>query len=85
MNVDVKNTNEKVLTFKKWPCTQWVVGLIVFSMGVLMLYYLAVGMHDPAGFAFMRYHQNRSAHWWHYLTAVILLVLGLIFVYSGKI
>jgi len=49
------------------------------------MYYLAVGMHNPDGFMFMRYNAKRQAKWWHYLTALILLVLGLVFVYSGKI
>ena len=35
----------------------------------------------------IKYDPNRGKHikWWHYLIAAVIIVLGLCFIYSGKI
>lgn len=87
LDVDVGKTTELKLVFKKWPGTQWGIGILVSLIGLMMLYYLTEGVHHHQGFLFMKYDATREKRikWWHYATSLCISLLGLIFIYSGKV
>ena len=48
-------------------------------MALYLLYHLALGSF---GVLFKGY---REGHWWQYMIAIVLLLLGLCFMYAGKV
>lgn len=87
LNINLKKTSDHMLVFQKWPWTQWFVGLVVFIFGSTMMYYLLVGHFHKEGFLFLHYDPKRNQHfrWWHYVTAIGIMLLGVLFVCSGKV
>lgn len=84
LNVDIKKTNDQRLVLKKYPCTQWGIGVVIVLIGLFTLYYLLVGSQDPNGFLFLKYHPTSKFKWWHYVLNICIIGLGILFLYSGK-
>lgn len=57
----------------------WISGTVIIVVALYLLYHLALGQF---GVLFEGY---RDGHWWQYFIAVLLLVLGLVFLYAGKV
>jgi len=51
------------------------------------MYYLLIGIYDPSGFLFMKHSESRiqKLRWWHYCTAVAIISLGGVFIFSAKV
>lgn len=82
-DIDVTNSKnnkvKSVLKFRKIPWALWIVGFVVVLMSCFLFYHLAPGNHG----AFIPGY--REGHWWQYLIAVLILLLGLAFIYAGKV
>ncbi len=82
-DIDVTNSkNNKVhsiLKFRKIPFALWIVGTIVVLMSLFLFYHLTLAKH---GTVLPGYTQG---HWWQYLIAVLIFLLGIAFIYAGKV
>ena len=63
------------------------IGIFLLVVGILFLYYLLAGVYDKNGFLFLHYNKDHAQNikWWHYITGILIVGLGIIFMYSGKI
>ena len=72
LDVDLKRSTDKLLVFRKFPKSQWTIGLILTIIGSVMMHFLIHG-------------EKLEPRWYHYLTAAIIILLGIIFIVYGKI
>mmetsp|Transcript_15822 Transcript_15822/g.26693 ORF Transcript_15822/g.26693 Transcript_15822/m.26693 type:complete len:185 (-) Transcript_15822:403-957(-) len=86
LDVDTSQSNEMLLVFRKRPWTQWFIGSVILALGSLMWYYLTSKIYDETGFLFMQYRAQRieEVRWWHYATAGTVVLLGAVFILSGR-
>ena len=73
LDVDLKNSTDKVLVFRKFPYAQWAIGLAITIIGVVMINFVSNKKEEMA---------NKL---YHYLTAIVITLLGLFFIIYGKI
>lgn len=82
-DIDVTNSKnnkiKSVLKFRKIPWALWIVGTVVVLMSCFLFYHLTLGKRG--GFI----PGYREGHWWQYLIAILILLLGLAFIYAGKV
>jgi hypothetical protein len=72
LDVDLKRSTDKLLVFRKYPYSQWSIGLILIVIGSVMMHFLLHSdKFDPVLY--------------HYVTAAVIILLGLIFIVYGKI
>jgi cytochrome c biogenesis protein CcdA len=74
LNVDLKRSTDKLLVFRKFPFSQWAIGLGITVMGSVMMHFLIHGTI-----------KDLNVEWYHYITAVVIIFLGLIFIVYGRI
>ena len=86
-DIDHNRSDKEVLIFKKMPYTQWGIGLLVFTFGTIFLFYLAEGHTRKEGFMGMQYKEtrNQDIKWYHFLTSILIIFLGLLFIFFSKI
>lgn len=86
-DIDHGRSSHQVLVFRKLPLTQWAIGTLVFSFGIVFLWYLAEGHTRQEGFFGMQYNEKRhlKIKWYHFLTSLIIVILGVLFIVFGKI
>lgn len=82
-DIDVTNSKnnkiKSVLKFRKMPWALWIVGTVVVLMSCFLFYHLTLG--KKGGFI----PGYREGHWWQYLIACLILLLGFAFIYAGKV
>lgn len=70
LDVDLRNSTDQMLVFRKWPFQQWAIGMAIIIIGAIMMNFL-IKKQDQQGY--------------HYITAIAIIVLGLFFIFYGKI
>ena len=77
--INVRESSETRLSFRKIPCIIWTAGTIVIITALYLLYHLALGHY---GVLFKGY---REGHWWQYFISFAMLAFGVTVLYAGKV
>ena len=78
-NINLREVGQERLVFRRLPWRMWIVGGVIMLLGLYLIYHLALGTW---GVLFKGYQEG---HWWQYLIAVLIVLLGLCFIGAGKV
>lgn len=67
------------LVFRKYPLTLWIAGFVVMMCSAYLVYHLSF---RTWGTLFKGYEEG---HWWQYIVAAFIFILGVVFCYGGKV
>lgn len=67
------------MTFRYLPIKVWIIGSLLISIGIYLLYHLALGHNGRMFNAF------DEGYWWQYFVAIFILIGGIILTYTGHI
>lgn len=79
-NINIKSSSRDKIVFRRYPCTLWTAGVFICCCSIYLIYHLSLG--PKHGTLFQGY---KEGYWWQYAVAIIILLLGLIFIYGGKV
>ena len=77
--INVRESSENRLSFRKIPVVIWLSGTIVIITALYLIYHLALGHY---GVLFKGY---REGHWWQYFISFAMLLFGIVVLYAGKV
>jgi len=78
-NINLREAGPGRLVFRRMPFRMWIVGGVIVLLGLYLIYHLALGTW---GVLFKGYQEG---HWWQYLIALIIIMLGFSFICAGKV